>query len=79
MNGPPQCDNVRSCPKKNVVWLGSVWLTLPDGACHTRTWRSSGKISKADAQNVLRAVLDQLILEFGNDKAVDSGFTLKSR
>lgn len=79
MQGPPVCDNVRSVPKKPVVWIGSVWLTLPGGECDTRSWRSNGRITRQQAQDVLKALLDQLVGEHGKDSAVDSGFTLKSR
>lgn len=79
MNGPPQCDNARACPRGKVVWIGSIWLTLPSGECDTRTWRSNGKITRQDAQSVLQALLASLIGEHGNHTAVDSGFTLKSR
>lgn len=75
----PACDNVRAVPKKPVVWIGSIWFTLPSGECDTRTWRSNGKITKKQAQEVLKALLDSLIGEHGSNSAVDSGFTLRSR
>jgi len=32
-------------PKKPVVWMGAVWLQMPDGEMDTRSWRSNGPIT----------------------------------
>lgn len=79
VGGLPRCNNVRSVPKKPVIWRGSVWLLLPSGERDTRNWKSHNKITREDAQKVLGAVLDSLIAEHGNDTAVDSGYTLECR
>jgi hypothetical protein len=79
MDGPPRCDNLRSVPKKPVVWMGEIWLQLPSGERDIRSWRSNGPITKGHAQTVLGQLLDSLIGEHGKNSAVDSGFWIKSR
>ena len=66
-------------PKKPVVWMGSVWLLMPDGELDTRSWRSNGPITCLQARTVLGQLLDSLISEHGKDAAVWSGFSCKSR
>lgn len=66
-------------PKKPVVWIGAVWLQMPDGEMDTRSWRSNGPIHHCQAREVLAALLDSLIAEHGKDSAVWSGFYCKSR
>lgn len=79
MDGPPVVDNARSVPKRPVIWFGEVWLLMPDGAKHSRGWRSHNKITRQQAQDVMRAMLDDLIAECGKDAAVDSGFRMECR
>lgn len=79
VGGYPQVDNARSVPKKPMVWRGDVWLLMPDGFRHGRTWRSTGKITRQQAQQVLHAMLDDLLEECGRDAAVDSGFRMECR
>lgn len=79
VGGLPQCDNARSVPKRPVIWLGEVWLRMPNGDRHARGWRSHQPITRQQAQDVLRAMLDDLIEECGRDSAVDSGFRMRCR
>lgn len=79
VGGLPQVDNARSVPKRPVIWWGEVWLLMPDGAKHSRGWRSHTKITRGQAQEVLRIMLEDLIAECGKDAAVDSGFSLVCR
>lgn len=66
-------------PKKPVVWIGAVWLQMPDGDLDTRSWRSNGPITTAQARTVLGQLLESLIGEHGKDSAVWSGFWCRSR
>lgn len=79
MAGPPQVDGNRSVPKKPVIWVGSIWLKLPDGEKHERSWRSNQPITRGQAQEVLHALLAEMVAEVGNNTAVDAGFWMKSR
>ena len=79
MGGIPRVDNKRSVPKKPQVWWGDVWLLMPDGSRHVRSWRSQSKIQRSDAQIILAAMLDDLVNECGANSAVDSGFRLECR
>lgn len=79
VGGHPQVDNARSVPKKPVIWWGNVWLLMPNGYKHSRPWRAKQKITRQQAQDVLRAMLDDLIDECGSDAAIDSGFRLECR
>lgn len=79
VGGLPQVDNARSVPKRPVVWWGDVWLAMPDGTKDTRAWRAKQPITRGQAQEVLRAMLDDLIAENGNDTAIDSGFRMECR
>lgn len=66
-------------PKKPVVWIGEIWLTLPSGEKDIRAWRSNQPITTAQARTVLGQLLDSLIGEHGKDSARSSGFWCKSR
>lgn len=66
-------------PKKPVVWIGAVWLQMPDGELDTRSWRSNGPINTGQARQVLAQLLEQLIGEHGKDAATWSGFYCQSR
>jgi len=79
VGGLPVVDNVRSVPKKPVMWHGEVWLKMPDGSRSARSWRSHDKISRHNAQEVMAVMLDELIDECGKDAAIDSGFRLECR
>lgn len=79
IGGIPRVDNKRSVPKKPQVWWGDVWLLMPDGARHTRSWRSQQKIARTDAQLILAAMLDDLVKECGENAAVDSWFRMECR
>lgn len=79
VGGLPQVDNARSVPKRPVVWWGQVWLLMPEGVRHIRNWRASQPITRQQGQDVLRAMLEDLIEECGNDAAVDSGFMMACR
>lgn len=79
VGGLPICDNARSVPRKPVVWWGTVWLRLPNGQKAEIGWRSKGPITRSQAQEVMAAMLDDLIKDEGEDAAVDSGFTLECR
>lgn len=79
MDGPPIVDGKRSVPKKPVIWIGSIWLVLPDGEKQERSWRSNQPITRQQAQTVLAQLLEQMVAEVGNDAAVDAGFWMKSR
>ena len=79
VGGLPRVDNARSVPKRPVIWRGEVWLRMPNGERHARGWRSHNKITRAQAQDVMRAMLDNLIEECGRDAATDSGFRLECR
>lgn len=79
VGGLPQVDNARSVPKRPVTWFGEVWLLMPNGAKHSRGWRSHNKITRQQAQDVMRAMLEDLIDECGKDAAIDSGFRMETR
>ena len=79
VGGMPQVDNARSVPKKPVVWWDEVWLVMPDGTKDTRSWRANHKITRGQAQEVLRAMLNDLIAANGNDSAIDSGYRMECR
>jgi len=79
MSGPPAIDNARSVPKKPVIWHGEIWLKLPDGSKDIRLWRSKQPMTRAQAQQTLYLLLDDLIAENGSNVAVDSGFMMMSR
>lgn len=79
MDGPPVVDNARSVPKRPVIWWGEIWLLMPDGVRDTRQWRAKRPMLKEQAQDVLRAMLADLIAENGNNAAIDSGFMMMSR
>lgn len=79
MDGPPIVDGKRSVPKKPVIWIGSIWLVLPDGEKVERSWRSNQPITDKQAQAVLGQLLAQMVAEVGSDAAVDAGFWMKSR
>lgn len=79
VGGLPQVDNARSVPKRPVIWWGDVWLLMPDGAKHSRPWRSHNKITRSEAQTVLAMMLADLIEECGENAAIDSGFRLECR
>lgn len=66
-------------PRKAVVWIGEIWLTLPGGEKDIRAWRSNQPITTAQARTVLGQLLSGLIGEHGKDSAVSSGFWCKSR
>jgi hypothetical protein len=66
-------------PKKPVVWIGEIWLTIPGGEKDIRAWRSNQAITTGQAQTVLGQLLTSLINEHGKDSAVSSGFWAKSR
>lgn len=66
-------------PKKPVVWIGEIWLTLPTGEKDIRAWRSNQPITTAQARTVLGQLLDSLIGEHGKHSAKSSGFWAKSR
>lgn len=66
-------------PKKPVVWIGEIWLTLPTGEKDIRAWRSNQPMSTEQAKTVLGQLLGRLIGEHGKDSAVSSGFWCKSR
>lgn len=79
IGGHPIVDNARSVPKRPVPWHGQIWLLMPDGARHVRSWKSKSPITRQQAQAVLALMLDDLIAECGRDAAVDSGFRLECR
>lgn len=66
-------------PKKPVVFIGEIWLTLPSGEKDIRAWRSNQPITTDQARTVLGQLLTSLINEHGKDSAVSSGFWTKSR
>ncbi len=66
-------------PKRPVVWIGEIWLTLPGGEKDVRAWRSNQAITTAQARTVLEQLLNSLIGEHGKNSAVNSGFWCKSR
>jgi hypothetical protein len=66
-------------PKKPVVWIGEIWLTMPSGEKDIRAWRSNQPITTAQARTVLGQILDSLIGEHGKDSACSSGFWCRSR
>lgn len=66
-------------PKKPVVWMGEVWLTLPGGEKDIRAWRANQPLNTEQARTVLGQLLQSLINEHGKDSAVSSGFWCKSR
>ena len=66
-------------PRKAVVWIGEIWLTLPGGEKDIRAWRSNQPITTAQARTVLGQLLASLIGEHGEDSAVNSGFWIRSR
>ena len=79
VGGLPVVDNARSVPKKPVIWWGLIWLLLPGGERSQRNWRSQTPITRAQAQAVLAAMLDDLLDECGRDTAIDAGFRLECR
>jgi len=66
-------------PKKPVIFIGEIWLTLPNGEKDIRAWRSNQPITTTQARTVLGQLLEQLISEHGKDSAISSGFYCKSR
>lgn len=66
-------------PKRPVIWIGEIWLTLPSGEKDIRAWRSNQPITTAQARTVLGQLLDSLIGEHGKHTATSSGFWCKSR
>lgn len=66
-------------PRKAVVWIGEIWLTLPSGEKDIRSWRSNQPITTDQARTVLGQLLTSLINEWGKDSAVSSGFWCSSR
>lgn len=66
-------------PRKAVIWIGEIWLTLPNGEKDIRAWRSNQPITTDQARTVLGQLLTSLINEHGRDTAVNSGFWTKSR
>lgn len=66
-------------PRKAVIWIGEIWLTLPSGEKDIRAWRSNQPITTTQARTVLGQLLEQLISEHGKDSAISSGFYCKSR
>lgn len=79
MAGPPVVNGSRSVPKKPVIWHGEIWLKLPDGSKDARSWRSKQKITRQQAQEVMAAMLADLVAENGENAAVDAGFWMQSR
>jgi hypothetical protein len=79
VGGLPRCDNTRSVPRKPVLWFGEVWLKMPDKTRSARSWRAQHPITRAEAQEVMAIMLDELIEECGRDAAVESGFRLECR
>ena len=79
IGGLPQCDNARSMPRKPAIWFGEVWLKMPDKTRSARSWRAQHAITRAEAQDVMAIMLNELIEECGRDAAVDSGFMLQCR
>lgn len=66
-------------PRKAVIWIGEIWLTLPSGEKDIRAWRSNQPITTDQAQTVLGQLLTSLIGEHGKNSATHSGFWCKSR
>lgn len=66
-------------PKRPVIWIGEIWLTLPSGEKDVRAWRSNQPMTTGQARTVLGQLLQNLIGEHGKDSAVSSGFWTKSR
>lgn len=79
VGGLPRVDNARSVPKRPVIWRGEVWLRMPNGERHARSWKSHNRITRQQAQEVMQIMLADLIEECGQDAAVDSGFTMECR
>lgn len=79
VGGLPIVDNARSVPKKPVIWWGTVWLRLPNGQKAEAGWRAKHPITRQQAQQVMAAMLADLIADEGEDTAIDSGFTLECR
>jgi len=77
--GMPVCSNMRSLPKKPVIWWGSAYLVLPGGGTAECTWRSQGKMTVQQAQDALRAVVLDLVDEHRETGAVDAGFYMECR
>lgn len=79
VGGLPVVDNARSVPRKPVVWWGTVWLRLPNGQKTEACWRAKHPITRQQAQQVMAAMLADMIADEGEDSAIDSGFTLECR
>lgn len=79
VGGLPVVDDARSVPKKPVIWRGEVWLRLPDGSKSSREWKVKQRVTREQAQDVMRAMLDDLLDECGRNEAIDAGFTLECR
>lgn len=75
----PVVDSARSVPKKPVIWIGEIWLTMPNHVNDARAWRANKPLTRQQAQGVLQQLLAELIDEHGENAAIDSGFWMKSR
>lgn len=77
--GVPVCSNMRSLPKKPVIWWGSAFIELPGGGKVETSWRSRGKMTVEQAREALRAVVLDLVEEHRETGAVDAGFYMECR
>lgn len=79
VGGHPQVSSARSVPKRPVIWHGTIWLKMPDGTVDRRTWRAQQKVTRQQAQDILRQMLEDLIAENGENAAIDAGFRMECR
>lgn len=67
-------------PKRPVIWHGTIWMEFREGdevIRDTREWKSSSPILRTEAQAIIHAMLDQIIITNGN-QALRAGFELIS-
>lgn len=77
--GMPVCSNLRSLPKKPVIWWGQAFIVLPNGEQVETSWRSRQKMTVDQAKDALRAVVLDLVKEHQETGAVDAGFYMECR
>lgn len=75
-NDKPRIHGARFMPKRPVIWWGKVWMEYPDGHRHIREWKTSSPILRKEAQDVLKAMLADLLNEHGAG-AVNAGFEMQ--
>lgn len=66
----------RFMPKRPVNWRGQVWMKFNRGTeieTVSREWKTGSPIFRKEAQHILRAMLQDIIDQSGDD-AFDAGF-----